>query len=419
MIKFAIKNEFENKNKIKKLIWIDYLLIISIFFPWLSFRLNDLDSQPWAFFACLIYLSFQKIIPINNLFRRAFLLLIPALSILIISGGSDPLLLARSIIGYSQIFLVALCIYVLKRSGKDCFKTLLIINYIWLVAAFLQAVENPYIFDFLVTVRTSETRGVTSLAPEPTFFAVFIIVISWIIIKESHLKNLDVKVKFLLFFNFLSVIFLAKSSMGALYIVAIFFLWFVFRMTTNIRQLILATLAIALILPNFDYLIRLLPASRLLDVTLNIKNSLLISIENDASINQRLSHIYYSIGGFIDGFGLPYGLNSFKDYARGAHGSYKYIFWSTPGDKIMSWAGAMFFELGFIGLFLFLIMQSFMWGRRELSLNIFIASVFAVISLAAIPHGFSPLAALIGFYAADKRKIKNQRENHVDANQRQ
>lgn len=409
-------NEISVNKKIK-LYWFDYLLIVSIFFPWLSFRSNDLDSQPWAFLACAIYLLCQRKIQYNNSFKLLFSLFLLSFVIIILSTDGDWFATTRSIIGYGQIFLVAFCAYTLKRSGKDFFSILLVINGIWLAAALLQTATNPYVLDFLVTVRTSETRGVTSLAPEPTFFAVFIITISWIIIKESKPESLNYKLKFLLFINLISIFFFSKSSMGVLYVGSIAILWSVLIATKNIRKLTLAIFSLAIFMFGFEYLMNILSGSRLYDIASKIIDSPLILIEADASVNQRVSHIYYSFGGLIDGYGIPHGINSFTEYARGMSGDYKNIFWSIPGDKIMSWAGAMFFELGFVGVLIYISILHLLWCHGDIRQNIFIIGVFFIISLAAIPHGFSPLAALIGFYAAGKsRNIVN---SNVNTNQRQ
>ena len=61
-------------------------------------------------------------------------------------------------------------------------------------------------------MRTDSSRGVTSLAPEPTFFGIFLFISSWIL-AESKNFIINKKMTIILLINFISVIFLAESAM--------------------------------------------------------------------------------------------------------------------------------------------------------------------------------------------------------------
>jgi hypothetical protein len=386
----------------QKVSWSDTVVLFAIFFPWVSFRLNDLDSQPWSFVLCSLYLVSKRRIFFGKVFSSIFLLLVLSFGIILSSPRIDEFSAIRSIIGIGSIFSVSLFIFNLKCSNKDLLPVILFVNVVWLLAGFLQIIFNPFIFDFVVNVRTSETRGVTSLAPEPTFYAVLLLTISWMLMVESRASQKNPLVRYILPLNLISILFVAKSSMGALYIFVILFLFFLYKSLNGVKDAFRGLFFISFGLLGLVYSVRFLVGTRLYDIFVKLVDSPSLLIDLDASINQRLSHIYYSVGGFVDNYGWPHGVNSFSSYAASSGGSLKSLFWSTPGDKIMSWSGSMLFELGFVGLLLLLSMASFFWDSTKKRYSIFVICVFLLISLSAIPYGFSPLSALVGIYGGNK-----------------
>ena len=76
------------------------------------------------------------------------------------------------------------------------------------------------------------------------------------------------------------------------------------------------------------------------------------SLMSDDSINTRMGIIYFSIKGFIDGYGMPNGFGAFSDYWT-IEILKQNIFvqvYGTPPVRIMSFYGSILFELGVIGL---------------------------------------------------------------------
>lgn len=404
----------KNNNVISRRVSkIELIMLCAFFFPWLSFGLNQMDSQPWSFVICLIYIFASSKFYLRNDLKILSVIVIFSCFLMVLLKWDEWILLIRSLTGYFQILLVILCSFNLMAQKKEILKILIYINYVWLFVALLQYFVNPFLFEFLVAVRTSEGRGVTGLAPEPTYFAVYIITINWIIIGEFVTKFGSIRNANLILLctmNVLSIIFLAKSSMGILYLSVALALWVILKTFASIKNMFWLAIVFILMIIFAQYMEFILPEeSRILDVLTKILSDPLLLLEIDESINQRLSHVYYSIGGFWDGFAIPRGISDFVNYYEIASGEYRNFFWSVPGDKIMSWAGQIIFELGILGLIIYVVILRMFWGKRQdLHINLFALGFFIVFSFSAIPHGFSPLAVLIGFYAASSLGGKNK-----------
>jgi hypothetical protein len=75
----------------------------------------------------------------------------------------------------------------------------------------------------------------------------------------------------------------------------------------------------------------------------------------DESINERVNHAFFPLISIYDHYGLPNGFNKFQDYIifKMKNKSFNVFFYNIDLDhykKIMSAYGAVFFELGILGL---------------------------------------------------------------------
>ena len=102
------------------------------------------------------------------------------------------------------------------------------VNIIWLLFAVLE-VYFPNIASIFSSSRTGDGRGVTSLAPEPTFFGMYLFFSSWLMLVASNYKP-GKYLMYLIFFNLIFIVLVAKSSMMIIYLMfsAIFFLAYTF-----------------------------------------------------------------------------------------------------------------------------------------------------------------------------------------------
>jgi hypothetical protein len=393
---FFFENVKHDKLPHKELIFFEKILIVSVFFPWVSFGLNDMDSQPWPIMGCLLYLLLKNKYFIEKSFYLLFFSVIASALVLAKDLIFD-FSYFRSIISLATLVSVAYCISLLKKSGVFILKYLILINIVWIIAGFIQEIVSRDILDFLVVARTSEERGVTGLAPEPTFYAVFLIFNGWIILKEVDYRP-SASIKLLLLLNVFVIIFLAKSSMGVIFLFVALVLFLIYQVVKNpvnsIYYLPLLTIVIYII---FQYSVNILGGTRLLNV-ISLMADPLDLIYTDASINQRVTHSVLSIKGFFDSYGVPNGLYVFDKYSEKSIQEFGGYLWSYPGVKIMSFSGSLLFELGWLGLIIFVQFVSFFWDHNNKTLSVVLMTAFFIFTLAAIPLAFTPVAILVGLH---------------------
>ena len=72
----------------------------------------------------------------------------------------------------------------------------------------------------------------------------------------------------------------------------------------------------------------------------------------DASLNNRLMHIYFSLAGFVNNWGMPNGFSSYREFVESNIVNHPF-FWTSFGadvGRIMSGYGASLYEMGIFGL---------------------------------------------------------------------
>lgn len=395
-----------------KIIGISFLFLSLV--PWLSLGFNNLDSQPWAFIFSLIFLFFiwrGLKAPRYSLALLTFIAFGVFFAILLTEvRGAFAVL--RAVISYLSVPLIYIAAYnYILRYGFPI-KLLLTVNYIWLLIGILE-LYIPYIGGVFSGQRTTPDRGVTSLAPEPTYFAIYLFFSSWILFQSRALNNWNlVGIKKILLFNFLGVVFLAKSSMVMVFyliVILYFFLSNFFSLHFSkkaIRRFVFIIFFAAASLPVVFYFLegsRLAKLSSLLFTDFSFYNL----AYHDASINQRVEAIYFSVVGGLNNFLIPGGLDSFagkRDYLLEYTGGF---FWNlTNSDKIMSWVGAFIYELGLFGLLSIILLFAGSYYKFSGSKAHFL--ILFVVLFSAIPVAFPLVPILFALYAIQKRLVSTQ-----------
>lgn len=335
-----------------KLKYIAQLLVFyTAFFPYLSFGLNSLDSQPWfllaALFYCFFGCRFSRFWLVVSLSSLAILLLFsfPGLEV----GGvyeSAEFLIIRGVIAYLTFFLGFGVFSAMHREGFIPGKAhFYIVSSVYAGVGLCQYFGIS-VFDFLSPNRTTEGRGVTSLAAEPTFFGLIILFLN--LYKHVCCRQMfgRLEIKFYSVFEACLVFFLCKSTM-------VFFLVVVLVVCAMLVNKRVAGWALAAILPVLFWLFLysgLLEGSRVYKLTRLVLENPRSLIIIDESINSRTQDIVFPYIGMMNNGLLPGGLisyGSFSERARSASGG---IFYYGGGDKVMSFMGSIIYELGLIGL---------------------------------------------------------------------
>jgi hypothetical protein len=364
--------------------------LIFVFFPYFSFVNLGTDMQPYAVVIACIMLLFRLQ---SNLTKIDILLLIILLvSLLTFFASTLSFSALRSLFNYVSLFSISFIGYRVIKSREINFEYFLkVFTSFWILVGVLQKFFDINFLTFLIaSTRTTEDRGVTSLASEPTTFGVVLIFLSLFFIHSEY----SGKIKYIVA-CFLSVIFLAQSAMSSLFLLILTALYLFTH--SSIKSLALVVVAI---LASY-FLVDMLVDSRLLAlVSMAINNpSLLI---NDASVNDRLFHLYYSLVGAFDNLLFPNGFDAWSMYSKLQIQTSQNVFkdeWISIGDRIMSGYGAVFFELGLTGLilpYIFFVLYRKIY-INDMSKAIMYFLFINTIMFSAIPVGLSFFALYISY----------------------
>lgn len=375
--------------------------IVATLFPHVSFRLNDMDSQPWSIFFAILFLlcNLRVKLPVVLL---PLLFVIPVVTIFALWDGYINFSAVRAVVSYSSLALVVVVSFIYMSCYGVPFGIIYFANMAYLAAGLAQAVFGNDIFSFALLSRTTEGRGVTGLSVEPTYYALILFFISWIYLVAADYKPRGMKL-FLVMANTVAILFLAKSSMVFIFIF-IFFFAMIFKsanFAVFVRRSVLIALLGSLIVGG---VLLMLEGSRL-DSFIGklLSDGVLGVIHEDASINDRVSSVVFPFHGLIYNSLLPGGFHSYSSTSDVVREAYNNFFWyGGGGNTIMSYWGAMVYELGFFGILLMIYLLSLLAFKGR----IFEAILLFLFLFSAIPISFP----LISFFFAlcfylDKQKI--------------
>jgi hypothetical protein len=336
-----------NFNKISTLLYLFFIVLV--FFPWVSFRTNSMDTQPWIFiFGSMfiwIFIKHQK-----DFSLLLFFLLLPIISqfIAILFGSDfDLTLFLRGFAAYS----IFIYVYIIQKNNlslySNFYKLIFIINLLYLFVGIVQLMVSPLFFDWIVVGRMSESRGVSSLSPEPTSFGLFLLILSVVHLVSINRYNKK-KVLFIIFLNVVFILFIAQSTTASLYLLV------AIVMLTFSRVNIIITLLMSISGGAGILYLLLYGDSRISTIFTSIINGEFFnSFLLDESIFDRIMATIYPFVSFYENLFIPGGFYlssslrpvdmSWIDSSLGYY---------HTGDKIMSLWGGVIAETGIIGFFM-------------------------------------------------------------------
>ena len=352
----------------KKTSFIDGFLFFICFFPYLTIINTPFDTQPYALLIGTIILVVRFIlnpkIRIPNIIVMYFLIFIYAIiHSLLLSDFSHSI---RSIMGYMSVPIFMLLAYTgFKRVNPNLLSW---ITSIWFAFGFIQTVFlKSFGSQFVSRMSTSVDRGVTSLAVEPSYYAimsVFILVFNTLFYSlEEYSKE-----RYYYIFCITSLqVFFSKSAMGIMFYIIYLASLFIFsdNFEKKIKQIILiffVSIPTILILENIN-----LSGSRLGTLLSKLDLGIANLVLKDGSISDRLSHILVSFASLFHSGGIGFGLGQWDQHAMFiSQNSGRIIFEISQVNftlgRIMSGWGTAIFELGIVGLifmlgFIYVIMK--------------------------------------------------------------
>ena len=370
-------------------------------FPYVSFGLNRLDSQPWVLIFLALYFLFKIKFDNKAIFQLwVICIIISIFSMLYITNDLNIIYLFRAITNYTIVFFVW-SFSIIVHLKYNPIKHYIIASWIYNIYAILQIYGLNFL-DWASQNRTTIGRGQTSLAAEPTYNAIIIFFISWLIINNIN-KNDTLKAGFknlailTIGINILSIFFIAKSATVILMILSILlFSMFLLISKRVFFYLIFFALLISIITYiNYDSLSGTRPLiiiNQIIDLGFS---SLYLIIYNDMSINGRVAQVVIPYIGLIENFGLPGGYFTFEDISSRIVGPDNF-FHSHTGitHKIQSFIGVFVYELGAFGVLILFLMGTILkkqnnWNWREITI-LFISLI------PSIPLGMGLVPLLFG-----------------------
>lgn len=361
-------------------------------FPWVSFGILRLDTQPWFIVVgfCYFFLNLNR--KAKAFVHLPFVLFFCSV-VVAVSYGLFDMLTARAVMGYLAFAIVIYSFYFIKRDYSSIVPRVLIAsNIVWLVIGICQTLFGERIFSYIVHVRTTTGRGVTGLAPEPTFYGIFLFYLSWLLVLEGNAINENFK-KLLIFTNLLFVFFVAKSSMVILFIALAFstYLFFTFGSIKRLLAVILAGCVGLILLSSFWWVLEGTRVAKLFDLFMLGPQHI---VYQDASVNERVAHVYLSISSSINNFLFPQGYHGFKSVVDQAFTETDgFFWWFGEDDKVMSGVGAIVFELGWFSLFFFFTCILGIYNNNNARMSICALIVYLMVFFSAITVSF-PLVGM-------------------------
>ncbi len=372
-----------------------FLALLFNFFPWTSFSLNSYDMQPWVIFldAVVIFLLIRTKVHAYIFFSYLIFGFVLVVAIL---DGSD--YVYRAVASYMILFLGLHFFYLICKSYLYVFLCAVFFsNIIWVLMGLYQFFFGVDSFSFLVNLRSSADRGVTSLAPEPTHFGLQLIFFSWIILILSQVRMVGLRCAiFFVIIDFLSVVFLAKSSMAVMYI--LIFLPFFYMARGGSLKSIFLLFGFLLFFCFFGLVyFNSYPESRLALTFSGLFSDPLLVLKEDASINSRVSHLFLSMYGAFSDLFYPHGFSAFNDHSYVLNREFDGFFWyNYQSNIIMSGLGSLLYEVGILGLSFLLITFFFMMGWSGFNKYGFFSFFLLWIFMAgAMPVSYPMLPAII------------------------
>jgi hypothetical protein len=388
------------------------IFIIFGLIPWVNFGLNNNDSQPWTFIFSIIYLGIiSRTVRLPKYSISILILTIIGLFITIyLSNISNTQIILRAIIGYLSLPLLYIGFYNYFIRHGIPIKLFIILNILWVVFGFIEFFL-PEFGNLITNSRTNISRGVTSLAPEPSFFATYLFISSWILIEAENFK-IKKKEFFILLVNILCIIFLAKSAIGTIFLflgllsfLTVKFIYFFHNLIISKKKTIIYTASIFIICVMSLFLKDLLSGSRLFSIISNFSTnkSILSLVITDWSVNSRVESIYFSIMGSLKNYFFPGGLDTFREMRQHIYETMPSgIFFNRyPGMKIMSWNGSIFYELGIMGIIIVILFFKAIY--RSFKGSFFYFMFLFIILFSPIPIGFSMIPLLFSLMVYNKK----------------
>lgn len=365
------------------------LVLICLCFPYVTPISFGTDVQPWGvmFSTILAIILFLKGYKFKILLAILFIPIIA--SILFFPFADDSFIALRSLIGYVSVGVIPLVFhYLLKSNYEITIAVLKFATIVYMLVALIQTFVDPEFMSFVLNrLVGGGGRGVNSLSAEPTYYGLICLFLL-LTISALEMTNKNIFIYLLLF----QIIFLSQSSLTILLLLIFGFFFVLFKIGP--KTILLGSSICILML----YIIT---ASDIDNRAIHLANQVMTNPEAlliDGSINARAGHIYFSLKGFFENYGIPNGLSAFPSYWTSQISGHDIFFQESNSapNRIMAYYGAMLFELGVIGAFVPLVYSMMIFEAYKDNFKQFLVFFFSINAIlsTAVPMTFT----LVGIY---------------------
>jgi hypothetical protein len=358
------------------------------------------DVQPYALIMSLLVCAFG--IPSKIRWETWLLAVAPSAALVIWLAEDQSFFGLRETLSFlSPLSIAVATITILELpGGPEMLRRFLVFaTYCWLFFGLVERLYDPTLLVALIpNTSVDETRGVAGLATEPSFYGVYCL---FLLLLNYISNNNNKKIMVMLLFQ---IFILAQSSVTILLLLVFIAYRAVLFPSLRLIMGVLFLLLICVLL--FIYVLPYLTNLRIASLTLNLLSQPTALLQVDKSLNARAGHVLFSILGFIDNHGLPWGFDHFNEYVNQKSASLKNVWLGglSPHMKIMSGYGAGLFELGILGLFIPLVavLSIFRYFRPDIRSGILFALYISTIMFSAIQVSLPFFGVFLGWLLTKK-----------------
>ena len=420
-------------NKIKLSNFLFCLALFLSFFPHTTFGIFNLKGSQISLIFPLFFFIFL-FFSINRLKLNIFILSVIMISFFafminfFVTDQYYLTLIIRTAANYFFFIILFICFNTYYYPNEENIrKIILSANFIWLIWGALQALgitsENFAFTNRIVGTNIVSSRGLNSLATEPFYFGMILILFNSFYLFKSNFKsfNLSITESRLLILNFLTIFFIVKAATTSLMSLPIILVFFLKNHNFLSKKYIIVLLSILFIFFSAIYFFQI-------DKTTNRGLGYFFTFLDpeqvkylflsDWSFNSRFENMVSPLIGLHLNNGMPGGFNGYLNL-RDEIGI---IFYNLTNlnfvskidlnnineMKISGFLGDFIYQQGIFGILIILLFVIKIFNNNSYFDSIIFLFMFFIITInPQMTFTFIPLLLFIAIYDKQNSQIKN------------
>lgn len=328
-----------------------YFILLLGAFPYPKILPIPSDTQPYFILACLVY-AFSRTISIpksNYLIFGGILVLFS----FVYFCAYLSLPAARSLVSYLSPVAGGVVVYNLLKS-RNGLNALVKLSFwafwVYVLCGFAQYFTNPEIFDVILNVRTSSSRGVTSLTSEPNYFGAMSFFFFAILHTYGTQTQSNIGFALLCVVNLV----LATSAISLLLFLLAVISFFQEKLKVygwpKYSIPIFTLIALMFLLQSIGSG-KLELSPRMYHILTSVAAFDFRLLFIDGSASGRFSSIFMAIYGSLQNFMLPTAPGSYESFYAREIGQFRHIFpFGNPTEQPMTGLGIYIYDFGLLGV---------------------------------------------------------------------